>query len=108
MIGSANILSFAAIVDEGAVIEYDHNANRFTLQPSDRNKIYSFCRRDIAGSEGKFYVCDVTHMVGNKPTVHRQMETAYVQTVAENLVKYAKREVEGAHRARELPSKMVT
>jgi hypothetical protein len=25
---TANILSFAAMVDEGAVIEYDHNANR--------------------------------------------------------------------------------
>jgi hypothetical protein len=42
---TANILSFAAMVDEGAVIEYDHNANRFTLQPCDSNKIYSFCRR---------------------------------------------------------------
>lgn len=75
---TANILSFAAMVDEGAIIEYDPNANRFTLQPRDSNKIYSFCRRDIAGSEWKFYVCDVTHMVGNKPTFHRQMVTAYV------------------------------
>jgi Zinc knuckle len=103
---TANILSFAAMVDEGATIEYDHTANRFTLQPRDSDNIYSFRRRDIAGSEGRFYVCDVTHMVGTQPTLHRQLETAYVQTVAENLVKYTKREVEGAHRARELLSKM--
>lgn len=57
-------------------------------------------------SEGKFNACDVTQMVAHKPTGRKRQETAYVQTVSENLVKYTKGEVEGAKRARELLSKM--
>ena len=47
---TANILSFAAMVDKRAIIEHDHNTNRFTLQTRNSSKIYSFCRRGIAGS----------------------------------------------------------
>ena len=42
---TANILSFAAMVDRGADIRYDPKSERFTLQPKDSDNIYSFCQR---------------------------------------------------------------
>ena len=99
---TANILSFAAMVDAGAEITYEQDKSRFTLRPATSEVIYSFCRREIPGSEGRFYVCDIRNMVSTAATSHKIM----VQTVAENLVRYTKREVESAGRARELLAKM--
>ena len=103
---TANILSFAAMVGDGAKIQYHHNENRFTLQPSGSESIYSFCRREIPGSEGRFYVCDVRSMVSSKATLHPTVEHALVETVTENLRKYTKREVASAKNARELLARM--
>lgn len=57
--------------------------------------------------EAKFCVCDVMHMLAHKPAVRKRQETAYVQTVSENLVQYTRGEAEGARRARELLSRKV-
>ena len=51
---TANILSFAARVDRGADIQYSQIDERFTLQPRGSPNIYSFCRRPVTGSEGRF------------------------------------------------------
>jgi hypothetical protein len=99
---SANILSMATLVDAGAKIEYDAKANRFTVQPKGSKTIYSFCRKNVKGSESKFYVCNMGSMVDTVPTEHPQRENTMVATVANNLVKYTKREITGANKARDL------
>ena len=103
---TANILSFAALVDEGAQIRYNQRESRFTLQPKGIDTIYSFCRQRIPGSEGRFYVCDVRSMVSKRATSHPATENAMVQTVSDNLKLYTKREVTSAKNARELLARM--
>ena len=103
---AANILSFAAMSDAGADIKYDSKYDRFTLQPKGSDLIYSFCRQDPPGSEGKFYVCDTRTMIDTKPTFHQRVEKAMIATVSENMRKYSKREVESAGAARELLARM--
>lgn len=103
---SANILSMATLVDAGAKIEYDAKANRFTVQPKGSKTIYSFCRKNVKGSESKFYVCNMGSMVDIVPTEHPQRENTMVATVDNNLVKYTKREITGANKARDLLAKL--
>ena len=103
---TANILSFAALVDEGAQIRYNQRESRFTLQPKGSDIIYIFCRQRIPGSEGRFYVCDVRSMVSKRATSHPATEHALVQTVSDNLKLYTKREVTSAKNARELLTRM--
>ena len=94
---SANILSFASQVDSGASIRYDHNDDVFTLQPRNSSNIYRFGRKDIAGSEGRFYSCDWREVIG---------EAAMVATVENNAKAFTKREIEQARKARELLARM--
>lgn len=103
---AANILSFAAMSDAGADIRYDRKNHRFTLKPRGSELIYSFCRQKLPGSDGRFYMCDTRSMIASKPTFHPHSETALVATVAENMRKYTKREVESAAAARELLARM--
>jgi Zinc knuckle len=55
---SANILSFAMQVDSGADITYDKSTDRFTMIPASGSSMYYFARKELAGSEGRFYICD--------------------------------------------------
>ena len=102
---TANILSFAAMVDRGADIRYDQAAGRFTLQPKGSKLIYSFCRQPVPGSSGRFYVCDVASMVKTSPTQHSE-EMVLVNTVGDNMARFTKREIAGAAKARELLARM--
>jgi hypothetical protein len=102
---TANILSFAAMVDRGADIQYSQIDERFTLQPRGSPNIYSFCRRPVTGSEGRFYVCDVESMVKGVPTQHSD-ETVLVNTVSDNMSRFTKREIASAAKARELLARM--
>ena len=102
---TANILSFAAMVDSGADIRYSHSEGRFTLQPKGSRNIYSFCRQRLPGSEGKFYICDVETMVKDVPTQHGG-EMVLVSTVSENMSRFTKREIASAAAARELLARM--
>ena len=102
---TANILSFAAMVDRGADIKYDQKEGRFTLQPKGSRNIYSFCRQQIPGSNGRFYVCDVRSMVRAVPTQH-PAAMALVSTVSANMQRFTKREVASAAKARELLARM--
>ena len=103
---AANILSFATMCDAGADIKYEPEYGRFTMRPKGSKNIYSFCRQDIPGSEGRFYVCDTRNMISDRPTFHPKMESALVATVTENLQKYTKREIDSASRAKELLARM--
>jgi hypothetical protein len=92
--------------DSGADIRYNAKHGRFTMKPRGSDNIYSFCRRDIPGSDGRFYVCDTRTMIAKRPTFHPRSERTLVATVAENMQKYSKREVESAVSARELLARM--
>ena len=94
---SANILSFAAQVDAGAIIRYDHLQDCFTLQPKGSMRVYRFGRKSIPGSGGRFYSCDWRSV---------DVETAMVTTVEQNLRAFTKREIERARAARELMARM--
>ena len=59
---------------------------------------YHFARRNVAGSEGRFYVCDARSMM--------RSEHVMIDTVTENLKRYTKREIESATRARKLLATM--
>jgi Reverse transcriptase (RNA-dependent DNA polymerase) len=92
---SANILSLAVLADSGADISYDHTEQIFTLTPAGSSNVYRFSRQKVPGSEGRFFVCDM-----------REMASALVATVAENIARYTKREVAAAGKARELLARM--
>ena len=94
---SANILSFASQVDAGATIRYDHTGDCFTLRPKDSERTYRFGRKQVKGSEGRFYSCDWRDV---------DEDTALVTTVSENSKAFSKREVEQARRAREMLARM--
>ena len=94
---SANVLSFASQVDAGATIRYDHIKDCFTLQPKGSDNIYTFGRKTLPGSEGKFYSCDWRSI---------EVETVLVTTVEQNLRAFTKREIGRARLARELMSRM--
>ena len=91
---SANILSMSAMVDSGAIVNYNQEANRFTI-----TDIYSFFRMNVPGSEGKFFICDFRTMIRDEPKDHPGHVKAFIQTVSANLTKYTKREVEQAGKA---------
>ena len=104
---TANILSFAAMVDRGADIRYDHAAGRFSLQPAGSLNIYSFCRQPVPGwcERRSFYVCDVRSMVRATPRNH-SIQRALMTTVSDNMGLYTKREIASTGRARELLARM--
>jgi hypothetical protein len=60
---SANILSFAVMTDSGADIRYAAKHDRLTMKPKGSDMIYSFCRQDLPGSEGRFYICDTRRII---------------------------------------------
>jgi hypothetical protein len=91
---TANILSFASQINAGADISYEKRHDKFVLIPANSTKRYEFRRKDVAGSDGRFYVCDLD--------LKEVRERAMVQTVSENLRRYTKREIESAERAREM------
>jgi hypothetical protein len=78
---------------------YDRQSNKFTMQPKGSETIYSFTRRNIKGNESKLYVCNM----GTSQRNDKQSNPmSFVATVANNMVRYTKREVMGARKAREL------
>ena len=104
---TANTLSFAAMADAGADMRYDQENSRFTQRPRNRKNIYSFCRQDIPGSEGRFHVCDAATMISTIATTHGPKEEhVLVEAIANNLTVYTKREVAGAEKARQMLARM--
>ena len=102
---TANILSFTAMADSGADIRYDHEAGCFILQPAGSRTTYSFSRQKLPGSTGCFYVCDASGMGRARPS-REAAEQAFVATVADNMMRFTKREIAPAAAARELFARM--
>ena len=103
---TANILSYAVMVDMGNSVSYDQSNDRFLLQPVGSKQVYSFCRKQVEGSENRFYCCNVNSMIGSRATSYPAEDHAMVETTIDNAAMYTKREVDGATRARELLAKM--
>jgi hypothetical protein len=104
---SANILSLAQLVDSGGDVRYEAELDQFTLRPPTSNSLYIFRRKDVAGSEGRFYVCQLSTMVESAEiSAADQHQLALAQTVEDNMQRYTKHEVGGATRARDMLSKM--
>ena len=110
---SANILSFAAQVDSGAEMSYDSKFDRFIMKPAGSDNYYSFGRKKLTGSEGRFYCCDVRSMIGKEPTSYPAPSVssgvrhrALVQTVDENMHLYSKKDIAKAREARDMLAKM--
>ena len=78
---SPNVLSFASQVDSGAAVRYDHNGDCFTLQPQNSTIVYRFGRKDVPGSEGRFYSCNWREVM---------KESALVATVESNAKAFTK------------------
>jgi hypothetical protein len=96
---TANILPFASQIDAGADTTYDKDSDRFIMRPAGSETAYYFGRKEITGSEGKFYICDTRNMI-------YLQEAALVQTVEDYMRSYTKREVLQARKAREMLVRM--
>jgi hypothetical protein len=79
---SANILSLAQLVDSGGDVRYEAKHDHFTLRPQTSNSLYTFARKDILGSEGRFYVSTINHCSLTVPvhTVHTCTCACWFQT----------------------------
>lgn len=103
---TANILSHAIMVDGGHQVRCDQRNDRFLLRPVGSNMVYSSCRKNIPGSEGRFYCCNVNSMVSEHATTYPTDDCVLIETETENISRYTKREIEGARKARNLLAKM--
>lgn len=103
---TANILSYAVMVDQGNDVSYDKMIDHFLLKPLGSTNVYSFSRKQVSGSEGRFHCCNVTSMVEDRTIRYPVAEHALIETTAENMQRYSKREIDGANWARKLLSKM--
>ena len=99
---TANILSYAVMVDGGNWVRYDQHNDRFLLRPVGSNVVYSFCRKNIPGSEGRFYCCNVNSMVNEHATTYPTDDRVLIETETENMSRYTKRKIAGARKARNL------
>jgi hypothetical protein len=84
---TANILSYAAMVDAGHDVSYDGQNVRFLLRPLESKCVLTFSRKRVDGSENRFYCCNMTSIIGTEPPtppVHRIL----LGTVTENMKLY--------------------
>jgi hypothetical protein len=84
---TANILSYAAMVDAGHDVSYDGQNDRFLLRPLGSKRVLTFSRKRVDGSENRFYCCNMTSIIGTEPPtppVHRIL----LGTVTENMKLY--------------------
>ena len=82
---SANILSYAVMVDQGNDVSYDKLNDRFLLKPLGSSKVYSFSRKQVSGSEGRFYCCNVAAMKNQRKVSFATDEHALIETTADNI-----------------------
>ena len=50
---TANILSYAVMIDSGNSITYEQADDSFILKPKDSEERYIFSRKPLGGSEGR-------------------------------------------------------
>ena len=94
---SANILSYAVMVDQGNNVTYDQPNDKFLLRPLGIDNVYSFCRKNVEGSENRFDCCNVKSMVDTLATTYPPCtDIVLSETETDNMMKYTKREIDGA------------
>ena len=92
---SANVLSMAECVDRGYKVEYSCGRDEFQLYGDEM--MYVFKRRtDEAGRKSKHYIADM------EDYQQSSSERILVETVAENMTSYSKREIDAALTARSI------
>jgi hypothetical protein len=92
---SANVLSMAECVDRGYQVEYSNARDEFILHGD--MIAYTFKRQtDTYGRKSKHYIADMSHY----PPMNRAC--VLVETVAENMSTYTKREIDAALKARSI------
>ena len=96
---TANILSYAVMIDSGNSITYERASDSFILEPKDSSDEFIFSRKPVTGSEGRFYCCNMRER-------RTSIERAFIETTTENMKRYTKREVESARNARDLIGRM--
>lgn len=84
-----NILSFGNVVDDCYRVTYMKNGDMFLIQPTSESDTYVF-QRD---KDQNIYICDTHNVLTSVPMG--------VNTVAENMNKYTRREIRKALKARE-------
>ena len=94
---AANILSYAVMVDSENNISYHQPSDSFTLTSKGDKETFVFRGKNAAGCGGRFYCCGM----GDK-----ENDRVLVETVAENMKVYTKREISGATIARDMLGKM--
>jgi hypothetical protein len=89
---SANILSFTSQIDAGAGITYDKANDRFITTPANGEYTDYFGRKDVTGSEGRFYMCDTRTMIESKEAIHvatrRKYEVFYQECHKNDSIEY--------------------
>jgi hypothetical protein len=83
---TANILSIPNLVDSGDIVKYDSKGNKFTVQPKGNSQIYNFSRRNVAGNDSKFCVCNMDTLFSSAATNYPPGEEILVASVAQNMV----------------------
>ena len=92
---SANVLSMAECVDRGYKVEYSCSRDEFELYGDEM--MYVFKRRtDETGRKSKHYIADM------EDYQQSASERILVETVAENMTSYSKREIDAALTARSI------
>jgi len=93
---SANVLSMAECVDRGYQVEYSNARDEFILHGDMIS--YTFKRQtDTYGKKSKHYVADMANIGGSTDRA-----CVLVETIAENMSTYTKREIDAALRARSI------
>ena len=65
------------------------------MKPKDSSVVYVFSRKDVSGSESRFYCCDLDNM-------RAESDRAFILTVEQNVKTFTRREVEQARKARKM------
>ena len=91
---SANILSFASLIDAGSNITYDQSNDTFILIANGGGSPYIFSRKTLKNKTGKFYYCDSRHLPAH------ENQHALLQTTVNA------REIAKAKEARELLARL--
>ena len=69
------------------------------MNPPNSSSVFVFSRKDVSGSEGRFYCCDLERMSAERDSV-------MISTAQQNEEAFTRREVEQARKAREMLARM--
>jgi hypothetical protein len=91
----AKILSFGNIVDSSHMVRYVHTDDSYIVQINKGGKCYLFVR----DKQSNIYICDIDKMTMDKDYIDKVPKNIFIASVAENIKKYTKRQVNKARKA---------